>query len=89
MTITKEQLENNTRALLRRALRLTEDLIPAFVEAELVERKNFDDNFRPARILLQVLLDCAKQQYSQAEADKGAVLIADKRAHNLNLCNKQ
>ena len=76
MAITKEQLEQNTRDLLDRAFKLAEDLVPAAVEAELVDRKNFDDNFRPSSILLAVLLEYAQKQYDVAEADHGAVLLA-------------
>lgn len=76
MTITKEQLEQNTHEILGRAFKLAEDLVPAAVDAGLIDRDNFDDNFRPARILLAVLLEYAQAQYAEAEADHGAVVLA-------------
>ena len=76
MTISKKQLEQNTHELLSRAFKLAEDLIPAAVEAELVDRDNFDDNFRPSRILLAVLLEYAQKQYAEGEADHGAAILA-------------
>lgn len=78
MTIAKRELEQKTRELLGQAMTLAGTLVPAAIEAEVIDREDFEDNYRPARILLQVLLEYVERQYTPAEADAKAVRRAQK-----------
>jgi len=74
--IGRRELDQKTRELLKQAFKLAEDLVPAAISAEIINREDFEDNYRPARILLQVLLEYVERQYCPAEADAQAVRLA-------------